>query len=443
MNLTSRLQRRRYVGFENLNLFMVLVIGIIACLTTDCMGREEFDRLTYETPGVLIAGDVLPPELKWGKNYSVRGVTETTVDTSTQGFTHQFEITSKYGNFKAHCIDMVRICAHEINVISILQDIKKTKAFSKAIKKSGKGPYKNAVDLILDPVDTVTGVPKGRWRLITRSGELIKGGTEGRDDGPDDALVNFFKLKRLYAYKLGVDVYSTNKVLQKELNSVSMAGFASGSGTSILFTKAGKSAEGLMLKDAENLKIIERTPFFDEIDKLLLDNTQDGLQLINRETLKHIGVEGSVIDAFLTHPKYSPRNRTIMVHALANMEGVKNRGIFIKQAVSAENEEIAFFYQQMTEMLQRYHNNVKTITELIPVRKSVAGYTTDKDIVSALPVDNLYWTEMTDLFVSELLKLSESEDRPVTQVIMWIPGKATSLAKEVLAARGIVIKENM
>jgi hypothetical protein len=45
--------------------------------------------------------------------------------------------------------------------------------------------------------------------------------------------------------------------------------------------------------------------------------------------------------------------------------------------------------------------------------------------------------------VSELLQLSKSEDRPVTQVIIGISGKATSLAKEVLTARGIVIKENM
>ena len=102
------------------------------------------------------------------------------------------------------------------------------------------------------------------------------------------ALADFFKLKCRYAYKLGVDVYSTNKVLQKNLNSVSMAGFASGTGTSILFTKAGKSAEGLMLKDVKDLKIITRTPFLDEIDKLLLDNTPDDLEIINREKLKQI-----------------------------------------------------------------------------------------------------------------------------------------------------------
>lgn len=430
----------------NHSLYLVLVIGIITCLTTDCMGQKkgyDYDRLTYETPGVLIASDVLPPELKMGKNFSVRGVTASTEDTKTLGFTNRFEITSNYGDFEAFCIDMVRIRAHEINVIAVLQDIKKTKAFSKATKNAGKGSYKNAVDLILDPVDTVRGVPEGGWRFITQSGERVEGGPEGREGGSADALADFFKLKCRYAYELGVDVYSTNKELQKALNSVSLAGFASGAGTSLLVTKTGKSAKGLMLKDAKDLKIITRTPFLDEIDKLLLDNTQEGLQLINREKLKPIGIEGPVIDAFLTHPEYSPRNRTIMVHALANMEGVKNRDNFIKQAILADNDEMAFIYQDMAEMIYDYHKNEKPVVEIIPLRKMVANYTADQAIFAILPIDNLYWSEPTDLFASELLQLSESENRPVTQVIMGISGKATSQAKEVLNGRGIVIKENM
>ena len=84
---------------------------------------------------------------------------------------------------------------------------------------------------------------------------------------------------------------------------------------------------------------------------------------------------------------------------------------------------------------------MKPVVEIIPVRNMVANFTVDQTIISMLPVDNLYWSEPTDLFVSALLQLSESEDRPVTQVIMWISGKATSQAKEVLNGRGIVIKE--
>ncbi|KHE90454.1 MAG: hypothetical protein K8F52_13075 [Candidatus Scalindua rubra] len=436
MNLTSRLQRSCYVGFKNLNLFMVLVIGIMACLATDCMGQREFDHLIYETPGFLIASDVLPPELKMGRSYSVRGVTASTEDTKTLGFTHRFEITSRYGNFEAFCIDKVRIRAHEINAIAVLRDIKETMAFSEAIKKARKGPYEKAVYLIKDPVDTVKGVPEGGWRFITQSAETGEGGSA-------DALTDFFKLKCRYAYELVVDVYSTNKELQKELNSVSLAGFTSGTGASLLVTKSGKSAKGLMLKDVSDLKIITRTPFLDEIDNLLLDNTQNSLKIVNREKLKQIVKENYVIEGFLNHDNYTPRNKTIIVHALAKMDGIKNRDIFLKQAILVDNEEVAFIYQRMAEMIYGYHKNVKPVVEIIPVRKMVANYTSDQTIIATLPIDNLYWSEPTDLFVSELLQLSKSEKRPVTQVIMGISGKATSLAKEVLTARGIMIQENM
>jgi hypothetical protein len=50
---------------------------------------------------------------------------------------------------------------------------------------------------------------------------------------------------------------------------------------------------------------------------------------------------------------------------------------------------------------------------------------------------------MTDLFVSEILLLSKSEDRPVKRVNMWISGKFTSTAREALTAKGITLKENM
>ena len=350
----SRPQKKYYIFPISYSLCIALFIGIVTCFATDCMGQREFDHLTYETPGVLMARDALPPEIKWGKNYSVRGVTETTEDTNTLGYTHRFEITSIYGNFEAFCLDMVRIRAHEINVIAILQDIKKTKKFSKAIKEARNGLYKKAVDLILDPVDTITGVPKGGWRFIARSGEMVKGGPEGREGGHVEALAEFFKLKCRYAYKLGVDVYSTNKKLQKELNSVSLAGFASGTETSLLFTKAGKSAEGLMLKDAKDLKIITRSPFLDEIDKMLLDNTPEDLEIINREKLKQIVEENYVIEGFLNHDNYSPRMKTIIVHALAKMDSIKNRDIFIKQAILVDNDEIAFIYQCMVEMTYDY-----------------------------------------------------------------------------------------
>ena len=94
-------------------------------------------------------------------------------------------------------------------------------------------------------------------------------------------------------------------------------------------------------------------------------------------------------------------------------------------------------------MIYDYHKNVKPLVEIIPVKKMVVNYTSDQAIVAILPLDYLYWSEMIDHFATEVLHLSKSEDRPVTQVVMGISGTATKTAKEALTARGIVIKENM
>jgi hypothetical protein len=156
-----------------------------------------------------------------------------------------------------------------------------------------------------------------------------------------------------------------------------------------------------------------------------------------------MGVKEPVIKEFLSHPNYSPHHKTIVVHALAEMDGAQNRDKFIKQAILVEHEEMAFIYQRIAEMLHSYHKDVNPIRDIIPVRKLAVGYTADQAIISALPLDYLYWTEITDLFVSELVLLSKSEDRPVKRVNMWISGECTSSARKALTAKGITLKENM
>ena len=439
MNLTNRLQLRRYINSVILKTCMAIAIGTIIFFTTDCMGQSQTPFIPYEIPRVLVASQILPPDLSIGDNYSVSGRLASPEDTVNYGFTNEFEIVSIFGNFEAHCEDMLRIRIQEIKAIGILREMRitksgnKTKAFANVLEKVGKSSYSGVMELILHPVDTVTGIPKGGWRFITRSGEMVKGGAEGKEDKSGNALVGFSKLKRRYAYKLGVDVYSTNKVLQKELNSVSWAGFASGEGISLI-KKPLRGTEGM---------VIERTHFLDKMDKILLDNAPDDLQRINQEKLKQMGVKEPVIKEFLRHQSYSPRNETIIVHALAEMDGARNRDQFIKQALLAEHEERALLYQNLAEMMYSYHKDVNPIRDLIPVRKLAVGYTAEQAIISMLPLDYMYWSETTDLFVSEILLLLESEDRPVKRVNMWISGKFTPRARKVLAAKGIALKENM
>ena len=410
---------------------IAVITGIIPYFTTDCIGKKL--TIPYESPEMLIASDVLPEDLQFGENYQVRGKTASTADTKTDGFTHSFNIITPFGKFEAHSQAMVRKLIHEIKAISILREIKKTKSFSVALEKAGKSSYRGAKNLIWLAPDTVTGLPEGGLRSLSQSGELTKGDGEDQEKELDGILEDFGKLKRHYAYKLGVDPYSTNRGFQRELNSVSWAGLAGEAGVSLV-TQPLKGTAGM---------VIERNYFFDKIEKIVRDNAPDELQRINREKLKEMGTEDSVIETFLNHPQYSPTRKTILVHSLAEMNGVKNRDQFIKQAILVQHEENAYIQQLNAEMMMSYHKNIKPFLELIPVQRSVVGYTADQTIVATYSLDHVYWTELTDLFVSEILELLKSPDYPAKQFILRISGKFSDRARTVLSDKGIILEENI
>ena len=429
----------RYVSTAGLVVFASLIISFVIISMADCTGQETENQklspeayaksIVYENPGILKAHDILPKELLESEYHTVME------DVATYDLNNRFTILSTFGSFEAFSEDMLRIRIQEIKAIAVLQEIKKTKAFRDAAEQAAMSSFRGAKNLITHPVDTIGGVPKGVGRLFSRAGEMFGGGRGEQEDSVAKELIGFSVVKRAYANKLGVDVYSSNKVLQKELNRVSWAGFAGGVGVK-LATRAVKGAS-----EAAYFSI-KGTQFVQGMNQIMLDNAPEDLRRVNRELLQQMGVDESTIEEFLQHHIYSPRHETILVHALADMEGVSNRNQFIKQANFAVDEEEAFLFQRIAEMMHSYHKNVEPITEIIPVRKVVVGYTEKQSIVVTLPMDYVYWTERADKGIDALVKL-ESLDRPVKSTKLFISGRLSPRTKLELMAKGIEYKENM
>ena len=401
--------------------------------TAVCIGQTETQPAGYETPGILDAYKILPPDLTWRER--IIGWIEKRLHLA---FTNRYTLMSRFGQFEAYGEDMLRIRVPEIKAIDALGEIKKTNAFGEAVKKATTSPLKGAKALIMNPVSTITGVPKGVGRFFGRIGEMTKGGRGDHEDSYTKELIGFSAVKRQYAYKLGVDVYSSNEVLQKDLNSVSWAGFAGG---------LTVTAAMLGIKAASNTAfyIVKGTQLVHGMNMILRDSSPEDLQKLNRKKLKQIGVKESVIKEFIKHPSYSPRHTTILVQALAEMEGVKSRDQFIKQALFAEYEEEALLYQRMAEMMHGYHTNVRPISEIIPVRKVVMGYNVDQELIATLPTDDVYWTERTDLGTASVARLKSEGvgGRPVKKVELWITGRLTPRARQECNARGLIVKEGI
>ncbi len=417
----------RYLDTKKVALCIALTIGSLLFITDYCRGQESDQPVVYETPGILDAYEILPSDLLEGKDFWLdRRVV-------SFGLNNRYTIYSHFGKFEANGEDMLRIREQEIKAIESLREIKKSEAFGEAVKKAVKSPIKGAKALINDPVNTVKGVPKGVGKLFSRFGEMVKGGRGDREESVAKELIGFSATKRQYANKFGVDVYSSNEVLQKELNSVSWAGFAGGVGVKLAMMPIKGASEAAYYS-------IQATKLTHGMNMILLDSAPEDLRRINRDKLKQMMVKESVIKEFLHHPAYSPRHETILVHALAEMHGVKNRDQFIKQALYAEYEEEAFLYQRMAEMLHGYHTHVKPIKEIIPVRRLVVGYTSDQSIIAAIPLDYLHWIERVDHGSAALARL-DLTGRPIKKTELWITGTLTSRAMQELNSRGIVVRE--
>ena len=417
--------KRSIFSKTNLATYIVLSVFSMHLLPSLCLSQQAATS-GYEIPGILKASEILPPELLEGDHYKVME------EVATYDFTNRFTISTAYGQFEVIGEDMLQIRIQEILAIAALQEIKKSKAFRDAAEQAAMSPLKGARNLVIHPVDTVNGVPKGVGRFFEPEDERFTGNIEYR---VTDEMAGFFKLKQQHAHILGVNIYSTNKRLQKELNGVTWTKFASGMSIKLNMEafRGIHDAAFFAVNDDE---------FTQNMNQLILDNMPENLGRLNRKKLKQMEIRDDVIETFLNHSIFSPRHQTFIVHALSEIEQAKNRGYFIEQANYSVDKEDAFFFQRIAEMMLSFHKNVEPIVEIIPVRRVVVGYTDKKSIVATLPIDYVHWTEQADHGTDALLQLN-TPDHPVKSLKISISGKLSSRARAELKAKGIEMEENM
>lgn len=398
---------------------------ILGYLSISCISVLVFiataEETSYETPAIVQAKDVVPQKLLESDLYSIED------EVITYGYTNTYYISSTYGNFTAHGNEMLRERLHEIRAIDELDKIKKSEEFKQGLKEGAKSPFRFVKNLVTHPVDTITGVPKGLWRYGSRVGEMATGEKSEYEDGVAKELILFSAQKRKLAYDLNVNVYSSNKVLQEYLNSVSWASYSGGFTVTVALRPLGAVR---LAKTAHN------------INSLIRDNSPEDLSKINRKILRKLDVPEEVIETFQEHPWISPRHETTIVHSLEYQGLTGGVAEFIQLVSTAESEEDAFFFQNITQLIEHYTSNVVESEMSIVVHNNFALLKVRKHFVFPLLVDNGYWSE----FGAHLINTFESELRSQhgedVQIVMWITGVVSERAKKELAAREILLAEN-
>lgn len=383
-----------------------------------------FAQGDFEEPPTLSAATILKPEFAAGVRDPV----------PTYGGRNGYMIDSDAGTFEADGNVMLMRRVREIAAITKLREVSRTDEYKNALLSAAKSPLVAAKGLIEHPVSTVTGVPKGLWKFMNRAGQGIKEKTQGRErseyeDSNAAQLIGFSKAKRDVALNLGVDPYSSNEALQRELNGVSWAAYA-GKMTFTLATAPVGGGAGMALTATGVTNTFEQT---------LRDQSPGDLRLASLKRLLAMGCNRAVADAFLNNTAFSPSVQTALVLHLDSLKGVANRASFIQLAdEQSTSEGDALFFTQTSRILAELHANGRTLARLDTLGSLPVAFGTDGNVICALEWDYAAWTQNAANFVAQF-KAAKFGKKAPTGFVIALSGDASPKAQQKLKDAGITL----
>jgi hypothetical protein len=386
----------------------------------------------YEDLPELKASEILRPEFLKGTYFSVRE------EVPTFSGANHFTIDSEFGVFEAEGNEMLVRRIDEINAIARLKEVSRTDEFKGALVKAAKGPAAAAKQIVTDPVNAVTNVPKGVMKFMGRIGESVKGiGQKHQDDDPEGSqlqqIIGFSDAKRKVAISLGVDPYSTNIVLQHELDGIAWASFAGGA-TFTLATVPISGAAGTALTITE---------VSGDFDQMLKEKSPTDLTILNRKSLLAMGASEKETERFLANNTFSPSEQTAFVLNLRSLAGAANRRALVRLAGNTcSSEADAIFCVQTATLMSKLHKSSTPLARVEMLGDFPGCVAKDGTTVVALQWDYAAWTPGADRFSKEVQKFAATAPRN-KKVLVALSGDVSPRLRQELEGRGFTVRDRL
>jgi hypothetical protein len=193
---------------------------------------------------------------------------------------NQFTIDSDFGVFEADGNEMLLQRLKEIDAIARLREVSRTDEFKKSLVAAAKSPLNSAKNIARDPAQAISNVPKGIMKFLGRAKETVE--NVGKGDGEGNRMkdaIGYSDKKRQIALQMGIDLYSTNAILQKQLDDVAWASWAGGFTFSVAtFPISGPIGAALTVTNLNST-----------VEDLLREKSPSELEQINRATFRAMG----------------------------------------------------------------------------------------------------------------------------------------------------------
>jgi len=386
----------------------------------------------YEQPPVVNAADLLPGTPLSGPGYSVQP------QVPTNGAMGQYTIVADpsvfhddAGTYYVESLDMLKIRLSEIPAIAQLDSMSNTGVFAEALASSAVRPVGAAANMVMHPMDTVTGLPSGVGDLFSRvslgAGEIASSATNsfgsgkaaGQAGNATLTALGYDQVRRQLAHKLHVDPYSSDPILTKRLNHIAWVMFSA----RMTVSAAMMAVPGSMIITGVTVTndLVYQTPRADLI-------------ILVQKKLKSFGLSPEEVVAFTTNTAIP---LSLQVDAVKELEALGNIPGRHPAAVTIGNmmtEYQARFLVTSLHMFNEWSQQRSSITR-IQVMGVLVGRDQNGATIVPAPVDYVSWTERIAGFTNnpELIRQRHR--------VLWITGQMTPLASQQLAASGWTVRQ--
>jgi hypothetical protein len=400
-----------------MKIFTPWILLVILLLGSAAWAEPEYDK-----PVKLKASDVLPSELLTGPNFKVDETVE------NDGFLNVYQLSSQWGELTITSTPLLQERIQELNAMAEMEKLKGTEEFEDGVAQAATKVGSGVENLVTDPGGSVKKIGEGVGGVFKSIGGAFsgKGQERGSTEGGDlERISGFSKTKRQYAERFGVDPYSRNELLQKELSDVSKAGFLGNKITSM----------GLGMIGGRAVTVVGAAGNSGNVETLIHTLPPDKLREMNRDTLKKMGIGEDLVDLFTRNTNFTVTEQTSIVNSLDSMVNVEGRAEFVKFAVLTDNPDLASFRTIQAHLYSVYHEKWQKLEKFVHFGEFSCAQAKDSTVVVVAPVDHFLWTEQLADHVTTLNNII-LQGNPQGRRVLWITGSFSPLAEKRLKALG-------
>jgi hypothetical protein len=310
--------------------------------------------------------------------------------------------------------------------------LSQTGVFADALAASAKKTGAAIGQAVMNPVETISGIPAGVGRFFqsastkaSRATESTGASNSSQSSGAGDAakdLLGVNQAKRQIAKQVGADPYTTNPVLAKQLDDLARAAFAGGVSLDV----------ALAVTTAGVATAISTTA---TVSNLVWDKSPQDVRTINENKLAAMGVSKDTVRAFVTNRWFTPTLSVPFVENLSQIPAGKGRAAVVALASTVASENEARFMVNAVSMAREIGAGRDPVVAIDLAGRVLVVRTLGARIEVPVPVDYVVWTEQVRTFAERKNLKGARRDILVT-------GVASERAREGLQATGWAVQEH-